>query len=103
MIWALFLVLSAPQAHPFDTGNDLLLTCKENTDAVMVSLCSAYIVGVVNGYERAAPRPVFCRPATTVSQQMDVVIQFLERRPDIRHLSGAALIIAAMSGAFPCR
>lgn len=77
-------------------------------------VCPAYIRGLIDGarlqafhvtgsaetYRRVMP---FCEPpGTSMDAAIDVVMHFIETRPESRPLSAAATIYEAFSAAWPC-
>jgi hypothetical protein len=70
-----------------------------NTEA----LCVAFITGVLDGMQVAAPNQrAFCRPVNALNGQMkDVVVAYLERHPELLHLPVNVLVVQALKEAFP--
>lgn len=84
------------------TGNDLYAICKLDELS-----CLRYIQGIVDGSNIMAlfpgSRPVVCFPdGATVGQARDVVIQSLERLPQVRQRPAADFVLGTLSVAFPC-
>jgi hypothetical protein len=97
-------------ADSFMTGNRLFDLCKPDAPA-----CWNYVSGVADavmlleafsrvlrtGTDRTAFQA--CIPSgVTIRQMVDIATRFLERHPQTRHTSGAALIMVALNEAFPC-
>ena len=100
------------QSASFFNGNDLharLTDWKRNPSKDIISSAVGYgfVVGVadaIHGYKE--PRTGFCyrRPEkVTTSQLVDVVYDYLEKRPQRRNLSAWSLTAAALSEAYPCK
>jgi Rap1a immunity proteins len=102
------------------TGNRLLEVCPapEATETTETLMCAAFIGGVVRGWtyglvaaseETRAPSTgslarAICPPAHFTSRQMiDIVLRFLESRPELRHHDAVLLIVTALQNAWPCQ
>jgi hypothetical protein len=97
---------SADTPLALNTGNDLDQVCAATSVANRV-ICQEFILGVLRGIDAeavwASTKPPSCVPeGVTIGQSVDVVLQYLSRNPEIRHLSGPYLILSAMHKAFPC-
>jgi hypothetical protein len=92
----------------YETGNDLWRWCGETATGPAPGLCTAYVVGVVDGevVERSAlndPQDIcISTDAVVAGQVADVVRLFLAQHPADRNYPGAALAIIAVKVAFPC-
>ena len=94
-------VASAPgaAAGEFMSGNDLYGHC---SSAVYVDrgICHGYVIGVVD----ILSQRVICVPDdATAGQAEDIVRQWLEGHPEVRHLAAEGLVALALSEAFPCK
>lgn len=121
----LTLCMAAPLAAPtpveanFITGKVLYEICTpQDTDpdaAVMMSECRGFIVGVFDGIEAASsvvtysqnrqedPVKLTCNTSgVTADQLIDIVVRYLEDRPEHRNKPASLLIVDAFSRAFPC-
>jgi hypothetical protein len=77
-------------------------------DPAWVPACSAYVIGVIEGWNRAiADGPVLpslCPPGNnTARQALDIVLAYLRDRPGIRHQPRDQLTVDAMVMAWICR
>jgi hypothetical protein len=87
------------------TGSDLLEFCT-STDWQMQMYCLAYVQGV--GDTMAGGEPVngfisACIPAgVSTGQEKEIAVSYLRAHANIRQNNGAALVAAALAGAFPC-
>jgi hypothetical protein len=90
-------------------GNKLLADLKSTgVDGFRQFHSQGYIIGVVDTRNRLPWGEFggicFETPENaTAGQVADVVRQFLERRPSVRHLGASFLVAVALSEAFPCR
>lgn len=102
---AALLALQTPATFDgvFFTGNDLYGECQAPDRA----RCIAYILGVTDSLQDAAlrhPPRTFCLGGGVIARQLtDVVVQFLNEYPQMRHASAASIVAAALERAFPCR
>ena len=72
--------------------------------------CTSYTLGVIDSIENAVSSGLmtrtFCIPSgnkVPLEQLRDIVAKFLREHPEKRHLSGAAIVSAAATDAFPCK
>jgi hypothetical protein len=105
---------------PSTSGNDFRRFCaavaakSEPGPDFMTGTCYGYIDGVMEGitYSRAyaqakagksvVPR-LFCQPASVENGQIiRIVLKYIDDNPKDSHLPTAALLIDAMTAAFPC-
>jgi hypothetical protein len=97
LLTSILLVLSFSQAHANRTGNELLQNLRKPTEDYLQGVAHGLIVGT------ATTRPDICPPAAVTNGQLiDVVRNFLEAAPSMRHLSTMILIHGALIHAFPC-
>jgi hypothetical protein len=97
------LAAAAARAEYFETGRDLYQKCKTAGAAAQV-FCFGYIIGIADVME---DNPLDGRSAciprnATIQQVTDVVIQFLDRNPEIRDFTGESLTVQALSEKYPC-
>ncbi|HET9428995.1 MAG TPA: Rap1a/Tai family immunity protein [Allosphingosinicella sp.] len=105
-------VLAQPPAGPAQsqgvrqtprvTGRSLLAVCTENRAA-----CLTYVMGAIDGVVMAATlvagRNPLCLPADATNLQLtDAVIRYLRAHPEDADVSGAAVVVAGLVGAYPC-
>lgn len=82
----------------FMTGNKLLENLS-STEPMNRMMGSMYVRGVHDARQTFD----FCTPDTVTPIQLrDLVKQALERSPQARHVSAQVLVIAVLSGTFPC-
>jgi hypothetical protein len=82
------------------TGNELLVWCDDKTNFSHVGACLGYIEDVVDQLIEAH---IVCVPSqVTVGQIPDMVVKYLEAKPELRHLPGPSLIYQAIQPIFPC-
>ena len=89
------------EAFAFDNGDTLLRYCKEEDDP----FASGYCMGVIIGSHDALTwgHTKFCKPRDIVVQQIrDIVVQYLDRNPEKRHLVATELVYFALKEQFPC-
>ena len=94
-------IAGAPDAaaREFMSGNYLYGQCS-STVYFERGFCQGYIIGVINTLSQR----VFCFPdSATAGQAEDVVKQWLEGHPEVRHLAAERLVALALFEAFPCR
>jgi hypothetical protein len=107
-IIALALAVTAqPDSAPvriWKTGNDILADCSSTSDAVRFA-CMGYIMGVSDtiATEGGLTQPIALPEGSTPVQLKDVVISYLTQHPEKRHLTAAALVYGALTGAFGIR
>lgn len=110
-VWAVFLAAvplpAGSEAPYFHTGNDLRFSCTSSGD-YHIAACRGFVAGVIDQAELDArvgrASRMFCLPSgVTVGQITDVTRKFLRNNPEILHRPAVALIILAMTDAFPCR
>lgn len=98
--------------YPLNTGNGLLAACTY-TGAEQAEIeyhfgtCVGFIKGVTNAYTAlmlAAGKqaPLCGRDGMDNGQIRDIVVKALRTSPEMRDQSSVALIIGAMTKAFPC-
>jgi hypothetical protein len=96
LLTTVLFVLSFSQAHANRTGNELLQNLRKPTEDYLQGVAHGLIVGT------ATTRPDICPPITATNGQLiDVVRNFLEAAPSVRHHSTMVLIHGALIQAFP--
>ena len=99
-----WLALVAPaHAEYFETGRDLYQKCRAKGTASQV-FCFGFIIGIADVME---DNPLDGRSAcipkdATIQQVTGVVVEFLEKNPDIRDFTGESLTVQALSEKYPC-
>ena len=107
---ALIVGVTSPTWADFRTGNNLRDDCnatkESNTYYQQSAWCIAYIQGVFDateGRDKGLNGFTFCSPQNVqAGQARDIVTKYLNDYPQRRHYGAAALIVDAMSVAFPC-
>jgi hypothetical protein len=93
-----------------ETGTDLRDECRSvgipvaQTDGQQVMnamSCISYSQGVIDGWALAGGK--LCQPAISLGDQAKVVRNYLEAHPEELYLRPAALVIKAISQAYPCK
>lgn len=88
-----------------ETGNELLQSC-ENKSSFEAGYCLGTVAGSYDALlvARAAIPGLFCPPSKGITngQVQQIVTDFLEDKPSLRHLDATTLIIGAVSEAWPC-
>ena len=90
---------SVSPAQAQTTGNDLLASCISE-----VSFKQGYCMGFIAGIGGASP--FICHPrgdAVTVGQMHDIVVQGLQREPQIRDMPADVLATKYLMLALPCK
>jgi hypothetical protein len=87
----------------FETGNSLLSKLKNNTPTVGVvdqMFAAGYIIGIADSFYGVT----FCPPNTVnVGQLNDVVKNFLEANPEVRHRPADIIVEVVLRNTFPCK
>ena len=97
LILALALVVGTAQAGTFWDGNKLYNKLQGNTMEQMQAL--GYIMGVADAVDTIT----VCSPTTVTSGQMlDIMKQYLESTPTVRHLPADSLISVVLGRVWPC-
>lgn len=93
----------------FVDGNKLLSDCTSTVQHSQ-SYCLGYIVGIADALAEASSNGGSfrgfrsCSPGNrTQGQLLDVVVQWLQRNPQLRHYMASGLVAKALSDAFPCK
>ncbi|CAB4140385.1 hypothetical protein UFOVP669_30 [uncultured Caudovirales phage] len=96
---ALVLCVSVPASAEFLTGNDLLERLRSKDEGARV-LALGYIMGASD----AGNTVNHCLPINaTAGQVRDVVYQWLEKTPSVRHHSADSIVNAMLSMVYPCQ
>jgi hypothetical protein len=110
----LMLGLWTTPANASQTGNQLYEQCTRERAAPTYwyddAACTAYISGFIEGatsfqefWPADQPKAICLPPNVTAGQMRDVVVAYLARNPERRHLSAMMSIVTAAVAAFPCR
>ena len=109
---AAFMLTAAPQSPApvpsvaLKSGDDLWAACT-GSGSEELGNCSGYVAGVADTLAMMytlGMTKVACTPMkTTVSQLVDVVVNELRSRPEVRQYSAASIVGAALKRAFPCQ
>ena len=110
LIFAVILLILATNVDAqYVSGDTLHDLCQvEVIETEFEPTCVFFIVGALDMYHdlqhsKNIPEPVFCTPDTAYRlQSVEVVSKYLESHPDTRNMEAVALILVAMSKAFPC-
>jgi Rap1a immunity proteins len=96
-------LLVAPVRADFIDGNDLLAHCMASEASLTYAQDQAACLFYVMGATDAQSQTVCIPQVATTRQAKDVVVRYLERNPQKRHLPAASLVTMALIDAFPCR
>lgn len=106
---ALTISVSAPAKAGYVTGNDLFSDCgadrSDNVYYQKSARCTGYIVGALDALEIDAllrGRPTCISARVTVGQLRDIVMAYLTKNPQDRHMDASALVAVAINDAFQC-
>lgn len=89
--------LACGTAHAeFYTGNDLLERMNGTESQKLIAL------GYVGGVSDSLNNRMICMPSATLGQTRDIVKQYLENNPSLRHYSADSLIQSALAPIWPC-
>jgi hypothetical protein len=94
----------------FETGNDLIGVCSDG-HVGNEGYCRGYAMGVADALmavkamkENGWPIPTACIPTHVKTEQVrDVVVQYLNDHPAIRHQAAGGHALMALQAAFPCK
>lgn len=102
-------IASYPANASFKDGNELYKVCtvkpNDGTYYQANAYCLGYILGVTDTLTtvRMTNSRNYCVPENvTAGQLRDIVVQYLQRTPEKRHLSADFLVISAIDLAFNC-
>lgn len=95
------------------TGNDFIGYCNKDavsdqTSFLHFGLCLGYIKGLGDGLSILQLQPprnfatICIPPNATIGQQKDVVMDYIQKNPSIRHEIISVLAISAWRSAWPC-
>ena len=99
------LAVSGPAFAQFQTGNDVLLSCN-STSAAERMYCIGYIAGA---HDELVSRLLLqdqpnCAPARyTAGQVRDMTVQYLQQKPQHRHLPANYFVVLAFLEAWGCK
>lgn len=105
---SLFAVLWAlPASAQFYSGNKLWEVCSEKGAAFNFGVCSGYVLGVYDSImSPISQRSVLariCEPDQLQAGQLrDIVINYLQARPEERHMQASVIVMNALARAYPC-
>jgi Rap1a immunity proteins len=107
---AAFMLTAAPKqiipSVALKSGDDLWAECT-GSGSEELSNCSGYVAGVADTLAMMytlGVTGVACPPMkATVSQLVDIVVNELRNRPEVRQYSAASTIAVALKRAFPCQ
>jgi hypothetical protein len=97
-------LLGAPLARAeFKDGNQLLHVCT-STDVADNANCAGYLASAVDAHPAVGQYQgrICISPDVALSQVRDVVMNFLEDKPELRHYVAASIVLEAIAEAFPC-
>lgn len=100
LIAATMLAVSAPAQASFYDGNQVHEWC--SADGPEIGLCSGYVAGVADTAALFDDKPFCAHTGVEVRQMRDVVVNYLDQFPEKRHYPAQALVLVALSEAFPC-
>ncbi|TFL13689.1 hypothetical protein CSC67_10540 [Pusillimonas caeni] len=90
------------------SGNHVYQLCEPKASAVRKNSCSWYVKGIIEGVQvHAQPSQLgyslLCMPDDLPGAQLTGVFgKYLEDHPEQRHEPALALVVRAMTAAFPC-
>lgn len=100
---------SAPVPLPVDKRNPIFITgdqLEAMCNAPDIGSCVRYVEGAADLYavfHNSVQIGEACVPQSTNSlQAKDVVVAFIKNHPEVRRLTGAAVVVGALNEAFPC-
>ena len=109
------IVLSAVAPPPanadFQTGNSILPLCRKFQTMMETNIttadgltCGGYVQGIVDVllHQSVYGKNICTHENVRLSQYIDAIVSYLQKRPDIRHYAGYSLVAAALSETFPC-
>ena len=95
----LFATAVGPASATFVTGNDLLRECKSQVRL----LALGYTAGVADLMESFRTNMICIPKEATVGQLTDVICQYIEQNPGLRHENADYLALSALGDTFPCK
>ena len=101
LIFALICMALGPAHAQFKDGNQLHSLMQEKFGSVEWFNAMGYVTGVADTLTNIT----ICGPKSGVpaSQIYDIVKQYLQENPSIRHLSADRIVNSALSQVFPCQ
>jgi hypothetical protein len=82
-------------------GHELMRICVDDSDD---ATCRTFVAGVMSAIVEFDVKTSICQPdGVNRSQNADVFVKYLNNHPGELHLSGAELVVRAVSEAFPCK
>lgn len=84
----------------FESGNELFDVCNARVNDQRQLFCVGYIEGASDALNSQG---TICTPKDiTVRQTVDVILNYLRKHPEQRHMAAPVLTGAALVQAFPC-
>lgn len=89
-------------------GNELYDWCTSSSGNAKSSLCVGFIMGVLDTIEtmqasKQAHRQVCVPRGVTSGQARDVLLAYLNQKPQERHLPAASIVWTSLHQVWPCR
>ncbi len=89
-------------------GNELYDWCTSSSGNAKSSLCLGFIMGVLDTIttmqaSKQAHQQVCVPRGVTAGQARDVLLAYLNQKPQERHLAAASIVWVSMFQAWPCR
>jgi len=104
-------VVPSPANADFQTGNSLLSICRNFQIMMAVNImnedgltCGGYVQGIVDVllHQSVYGNNICTHKDVRLSQYIDAIVSYLQKRPGIRHYAGYSLVAEALSETFPC-
>jgi hypothetical protein len=107
LVLALVAAAQSAEVPMLFSGNELQRMCasrKLEGEYLNKGLCAGFIAGVVDMASSPSTGGVrICAPPkVTIGQYTDIVANFLDAHPEVRHYTGASIVRIAIAQAFPC-
>ena len=103
IILSLLLLGGTTQSYAqFYDGNSLYQVCDQRGNNYSSGVCGGYVIGTIDTYLLTKSYPLCLPTNATAGQLTDVVIRYLETRPDQRHYAAASVVWTALTESFPC-
>lgn len=89
-------------------SNKMVKTCLVQDDKLADATCQAFVLGVTDStaFYGAAQQldPPFCTPRKTALNEVVAVYRdYLKNHHNLKQFSAAALVVAALKAAYPCK
>jgi len=95
---AVGLFFASPAQAQFHSGNDLLEMLRDERPVRKMQG-----LGYIQGVSDVAAGTLACPPGVSGGQLMDLIKQFLEAAPAVRHLSAASIVVHVLKETWPCK